>query len=646
MMKIISSILLILSLNAQAQSADEWRYFGADAGGTHYSDLNLINKENVDELEIAWTYRTGEPQRRGVKLASEAKTEVTPILIDGQLVFCTPFNRIVSLDPATGDERWTFEPQVNLELNVNYNCRGVAYWEDKTTADDRMCAKEILFGTNDSRVFAIDATSGERCPNFGDNGEVRIAADPTAEYPGGVQFISPPAVIGDIAVIGSTIQDGLQVASPSGKVRAVNVRSGVVEWEFDPIPRDPNDPATKTWGPDGPGQTGSSNVWSPMAVDEEHDMVFMATSAPATDFYGGHRPGENHYANSIVALRGKTGEVVWHFQTIHHGLWDYDVGPAPMLVDLPHNDKLVPAVIQATKPGFVFVFNRLTGEPLFPIEERPVPGGDIKGEWYSPTQPYPVRPPPLVPQTLKPEDVWGITYWDRKSCRELVAGLRHEGMYTPPSTQGTLLVPATGGGPNWSGAAYDPERNQMVINSTRIPWYIRLIARAPDKNAPEGTVAGDDIKEGFDSPMSGTPYVSETGFVASRWGAPCSPPPWGGLTAIDLGDASVKWDVTLGSIEKLLPIPIPFKLGTPNLGGPMITAGGLIFIAATMDDRMRAFDIDTGKELWDTVLPAGGHATPMTYVAGDRQYVVIAAGGHPPLNTTRGDYVIAFTLPE
>jgi quinoprotein glucose dehydrogenase len=638
--------LMLFTLSANADTKGEWSYFGADRGGSHYSTLKQIDKSNVDELEVAWIHRTGEAQRRGAALANEAKTEVTPILVDNKLVFCTPFNRILALDPATGEEHWAFEPEVNLELNVNYNCRGVAYWEDEIIDDDQLCGKRILFGTNDSRFFAIDAGSGKRCPNFGSNGELKIDADPSGVYPGGVQFVGPPVVIGDIAVIGSTIQDGLEIESPSGKVRAFNVRTGALEWEFDPIPRDPADPATQSWGKAGPGATGSANVWTPMSVDAENDLVFMATSTPTTDFYGGHRPGENRYANSLVALRGSSGEVVWHFQTIHHGLWDYDVGPAPMLVDLPRDGKMVPAVVQATKPGFVFVFNRLTGEALFPIEERPVPVGDVKGEWYSPTQPVPLKPPPLVPQSLKPEDVWGLTFWDRGSCRDLVASLRHEGLYTPPSTQGTLVVPATGGGPNWAGPAFDPQRNLMIINTTRIPWYIRMIPRAPDKNTPEGTVAGDDISEGFDSPMRGTPYVSETGFVASRWGAPCSAPPWGGLTAIDLSDASVKWDVTLGSIEKLMPIPIPLNWGTPNLGGPMITAGGLVFIAATMDDRIRAFDIDNGEELWNTVMPAAGHAIPMTYSVNGRQFVVIAAGGHPPLNTTRGDYIIAYALPD
>ncbi len=631
---------------AQSQAQD-WSYYGADQGGTRYSALTQVNRDNVDELEEVWSYQTGEVERRGEDKIKAAKTQNNPIIVDRQLILCTPFNRIISVDPASGRENWFFEPSVNLGQEHNFNCRGVVIWQDESVDEDSVCHKRLLFGTTDSRLFAIDAANGKRCPSFGENGEVNVLPEDSKDYPGGVQFVSPPVVLNDVAVIGSVILDRIRVDSPSGKVRAYNVKTGEPLWNFDPIPRDDTDPAAATWINGGNHTTGSANVWSPMVVDEARDMVFMATSSPAPDLYGGNRHGDNHYADSLVALRGQTGEVIWHYQLVHHNLWDYDVSAPPMLVDLPHESKIVPAVVQATKFGLVFVFHRETGEPLFPIEERPVPKGDIEGEWYSPTQPFPVKPAPLIRHELKPEQAWGFTFWDRKGCRDSISKLRHYGPYTPPSLEGSLILPSTGGGVNWGGPAFDPSRNVMVINTTRLTWKIGLKPKPEEiLEKDSGIVAGRDVKNWGGSPMLGTPYLTHTGPVMSPWGAPCLPPPWGGLTAVDLEQGEILWDVPLGSIESMLPVSIPWNLGTPNLGGPIITAGGLIFVAATMDERLRAFDIDNGDVLWNTKLPAGGQTTPMTYEFEGRQYLVIHFGGHPALNTPRGDYVKAFALPE
>ena len=452
----------------------------------------------------------------------------------------------------------------------------------------------------------------------------------------------PPAIISDIVVLGSTIGDNHRTDTPSGKVQAFSARDGKRLWEFDPIPNSPDDPAFATWGKDGPVAIGSANVWSHMAVDEDRDIIFLPVSTPAPDNYGGTRPGNNEYANSLVALRGSTGELIWHFQILHHGIWDYDLAPQPLLVDLPRDGALVPVVVQNTKQGLIFIFHRETGEPFFPIEERPVPQGDIPGEWYSPTQPFPLKPPPLLKLDVTSDDMWGFTFWDKGKCRDILKGLRNEGIYTPPSFQGTLINPWTAGGANWGGPAFDPKRGLMIINTSRVMKISKLMnLEDADKETDS-----DEFHYGLPELMQGTPYAIKDSLFVSPWGAPCNKPPWGGLTAVDLAGGTIKWDVPLGSIEDQLPVPIPWNLGMPNIGGPIITAGGLIFIAATMDQNFRAFDIDTGEELWREKLPATTMTTPITYEAGGRQYVVVVSGGHAEVPSVRGDYVSAYALPE
>ncbi len=643
LIKIVVGICVLQAINVTALDQG-WPIHGATQEGTRYSSLTQINRENVGDLEIAWRYRSGEMSRRGDKFA-QSKDQNVPITVAGNLIVCTPFNRIIALDPVSGEERWVFDPEVSMDLQppAPYACRGVAAWHDESTDEKELCHDRIIFGTNDLRIFAIDAHSGLQCSRFGNNGWISAPASKTQAYPGEIRYLMPPVIIKDIFVIGSAIMDSHRVDTHSGKVQAFDVRTGMKIWEFDPIPKDSQDPAMASWDGDSAYSTGSGNVWGNMAVDQEHDLVFLPTSSPAPDYYGGLRKGNNEYTDSVVALRGSTGEVVWHYQLLHHDIWDYDIASQPLLVEIPIKGQQVPVVVQNTKQGMVFVFHRETGEPVFPIEERAVPKGDVPGEWYSPTQPFPTRPPPLIPHSITPDNAWGFTFWDKNKCRDKIKALRHGGIYTPPSLQGTATVPWNGGGANWGGPAFDPERKLMVINTNRIAEVLRIIPQLEMQRQSHGKRSLDMYAA---TVMQGTPFAIKKTMLMSPFGAPCSTPPWGGLTAVNLTDATIKWDVALGSIEERLPLPIPWELGMPGVGGPIITASGLIFIAATFDQNFRAFDIDTGKELWRFKLPAGSQTTPITYSVNGRQYIVLTSGGHGQVKTKRGDYVLAFSLPE
>jgi quinoprotein glucose dehydrogenase len=376
-------------------------------------------------------------------------------------------------------------------------------------------------------------------------------------------------------------------------------------------------------------------------VDEERDLLFVPTGNSAPDYYGGHRDGIEQYASSLVALRASTGEVVWSFQTVHHDLWDYDLPAQPTLASVRRESVEIPAVVQATKMGHLFVLHRETGAPLFPVEERPVPQGGVPGEKLSPTQPFPVKPPPLVPFELSPDDAFGITPWDRRACRERIGALRFEGIFTPPSLQGSLMYPGNIGGSNWGGVAVDPLRGRVIANVTSVPFAVTLL---PAESYERERAANPGVEI---APQRGTPYALRRELLLSPLGVPCNPPPWGMLVAVDLATGEIAWSVPLGTIRDMAPIPIPLRVGLPNVGGPLVTASGLVFIGAAMDDYLRAFDVETGEELWKGRLPAGGQATPMTYRLreGARQYVVIAAGGHGRAGTTLGDSVVAFALP-
>lgn len=618
-----------------------WEDWGASRGGTRYADIGQIVPGNVAHLKLTWTYRTGELTRRTAKMLENSSSETTPILVGGLLVTCTPFGRIIALDPSTGRERWVFEPNVDpaFALPDQYVCRGVSQWTDREATGP--CSRRIFESTVDMKLHAIDAATGLPCPSFGVGGSVTLATTKPPQHRGEVKAASPPAIVGDVVVLGSMILDNVRADAPRGLVTGYDARSGRKLWDFDPIPQD-GGPTATDWLGDSRKHGGAANMWSVMSVDTARDLVFVPTSSPSPDYYGGLRPGDNRYANSVVALQGKTGKVVWSRQFVHHDIWDYDTPAQPTLIDVDHNGSSVPALVQPTKQGFLFVLDRRDGSPLFPIREVAVPQGGAPGEWLSPTQPMPTLPKPMFDTRLTPDKAFGITPWERHACADLIRKYRFDGLFTPPSVRGTITYPAASGGANWGGGAVDPARQIYFINSSRVASAITLM---PRRSGAAGTVkvtATADI-----SPMAGTPYEVRREWLLSPMGAPCTPPPWGGLSAYDLRTGHRLWDVTLGTINDKIPVPLPFDLayGTPNIGGPVATRGGVLFIAATMDRYLRAFDMRTGAELWRDRLPGGSQTTPITYMAGGRQYVVIVTGRHLWFGTPASDRIVAYALP-
>ncbi len=611
-----------------------WPHYGNDAGGHRYSSASHINVGNVAELELAWEYSSGDLEQRAAGL-HRAIAEATPILAGELLVYCTPFNDVIALDPGTGEERWRFDSGVDLGMQPanEFVCRGVAHWQGDDASG--ACASRILTGTNDARLIALDARTGVPCPGFGDNGEVAVDIGMELLWPGEFQITSAPVIVGDTVVIGSAISDNVRVAAPYGVVRAYDVRTGELVWDFDPIPREAGDP---DWQGTQPPIEGHANAWAPMSVDEPRGLVFVPTSSPSPDFYGGLRPGDNRHANSVVALDAEDGSVRWAYQLVHHDVWDYDLPAQPGLYAVWRNGAWHDVVAQVTKTGHVFVLDRDTGEPYLPVTERPIPGSDIDGEALSATQPIPDAPPQLVPSSVAAGDAYGITWFDKRACDKRFAELRAEGLYTPPSRQGSLFMPFTGGGANWGGAAYDPQRNLLIINMSNLAHIIGLLPIEDARHAQQ-TWPDDQI-----TPMRGTPFAARRGFVLSPFDLPCNPPPWGIIAAIDLADGDLVWRRPIGSLEDLTGWPA--EVGTPTYGGPIATAGDVIFIASTMDYYLRALSTATGEELWRGRLPTSGTATPMTYVWQGRQYVVIFAGGSSRMQTPPDDRILAFALPQ
>ncbi len=618
-------------------AGDGWSHYGGDAGGSRYSGVAQIHSGNVDRLAVAWLYRTGDLENRPEAIQRSA-TEGTPLLVEGSLIFCTPFNEVIALNPGTGEELWRYDPRIDLEQEPanQFICRGVAHWREPGSS--AACSSRILMGTNDARLIAIDARNGAPCRDFGKDGEVEI--DPGMElwWPGEFQITSPPVIAGDTVIIGSAIGDNARVVAPAGTVRAFDVRTGAGKWDFDPIPRTASDPASETWKGEQPPPEGHANVWAPSSVDPERGLVFLPTSSPSPDFYGGLRPGDNRHANSVVALRADTGELAWSFQAVHHDVWDYDLPAQPGLYSVWKDGKSHDVVVQVTKTGFVFVLDRDTGEPFLPIEERPVPQGGVMGESLSPTQPYPVATPPVVPSTVSEDEAFGITWFDRRQCRKMIRESLRQGLFTPPSEQGTLLYPFTGGGANWGSAAFDPARNLLVVNMSNLAHHITLF-ESGELQEMRRVFHDQEV-----SPQEGAPYGMMRKTLLSSLGLPCTPPPWGIIAGIDLANGGIVWRKTLGTTEDLSPGP-GIRLGTPNLGGPLITAGGLVFIGATLDNYLRAFDVESGEELWKGRLPAGAQATPMSYEWEGRQFVVIYAGGYSRIGSKLGDHLVAFSLP-
>jgi quinoprotein glucose dehydrogenase len=631
----------------KAAAQSEWVAYGRDPGGARHSPLTEINRDNVTKLKVAWTYRTGDVSD-GKNTRSTSAFQVTPLMVDGTLYLSTPFNRVIALDPETGRERWTYDPKLDLKRGYDnqLNSRGISTWVDSRLKAGRPGRRRIFIGTVDARLIALDAVTGLPCADFGEKGQVDLSPRVTIARPGEYGVTSPPAIINDLVVVGSAIGDNQRVDAPSGVVRAFDARTGRLRWAWEALP--PKQPKEGADDGKAPYQLGTANVWSVISADPERDLLFLPTGNTSPDYYGGQRHGSDYYSSSVVALRGSTGRVVWHFQTVHHDIWDYDIPAQPALITVRRNGRNIPAVAVATKVGHLFVLHRETGRPIFPVEERPAPKGDVPGEEYSPTQPIPTAPRALVPQKITPEDAWGLTAADVAACREQIKSLRNDGLFTPPSLQGSIVYPGDVGGMNWSGMSFDPARGLIITNTNRFVRAVTLIPRdqVDTQKIAEWRSKLIDFEIGR---QTGTPYVMRREFLfrAIPRLTPCNPPPWGTLLAVDLADGSVKWEVPLGQMPEMAGVPGSDRWGSLNLGGSMVTAGGLIFIGAARDDYIRAFDVETGRELWKGSLPAGGQAMPMTYRVreGGKQYVVICAGGHGRLRTIPGDYVVAFALP-
>jgi quinoprotein glucose dehydrogenase len=610
--------LFILPLLA----AQDWRYYGGDPGGTKYSTLDQVNKSNVGRLKAAWTYHIGDFSD-GKKYFTRSAFESTPLVVDGVMYVTSPFSRLAALDPETGKQYWAFDPHLDMDRNYNLLInRGASFWTDGKD-------KRIFLGTLDGRLFSLNTTTGKPDSRFGKDGWLDMREGMADKFPrGSYGLTSPVSVYKNLIIAGAQVSDG-EPHGPSGDVRAFDARTGKLVWRFHVIPHE-GEFGNDTWKADAWQDRGGGNPWSILSVDTDRGIVFLPLTSPSHDYYGGDRPGENLFGNTLVALDANTGKRLWHFQTVHHDMWDWDLPAQPILVTVQREGKDVPAVAQVTKTGFLFLFDRVTGKPLFDIEERPVPQSSVPGEHSWPTQPFPVKPPPYARQTFSFDELTDVTPESRAQCQKLIEGAVTGPMFRPIGTEYTVIFPGTNGGANWGGGSYDPQSGLLFVNSMDVGALFRLIKR------PEG---------------SELPYRnSGRGTNSSRfWDSklyPCQKPPWGFLTAIDLNKGEFRWRVVLGVEDELVAKGVP-PTGTPNLGGSIVTAGGLIFIGATNDSRFRAFDKDTGKELWVTRLPASAHATPMTFLSKKtgKQYIVIAAGGGNKYQDTYSDSLVAFSLP-
>ena len=641
----LASILAPHAVRAQSRGVSDWGFYGGDGFGRRFSSLDQINRSNVAQLKVAWQYRSGE-LGAGFARSGKLTFEATPVLAYGSLYVETATNVVIAIDPRTGQEHWRFDPHIDRTRRyADVASRGVSLWEDGDLRQTAVpCRRRVFTGTLDARLLSLDAESGRPCAGFGRGGEVDLTQGIRIRDIGAYVVTSPPAIYGNRVIVGSAIGDNRAVTLERGVIRAFDARSGALLWSFDPIPDSVNHPAAGEWDLGQAQNSGAANAWGVMTIDEEHGLVLIPTSSASPDFYGGLRIGSNRFADSLLVLDAATGKLVWQQQLVHHDLWDYDLAAQPVLGDIEVGGAPVPAVIQATKTGMLYVFERTRGRPLFPITERPVPASHVPGEQAARTQPFPDLPALVSQAAVRPEDAWGLTFWDRAKCRDLIGSLRNEGIFTPPDLRGTLLNPGYIGGVDWGGIVFDEQRQRVIAAVNQLPMVVTLLT--PQQLALQSQ-SGNYLHSEF-ARQAGAPYAVRREPLLSPFGLPCTAPPWGTLVSVDLRHRRIAWQVPLGSTEGLTPWFVPTRdFGMPNMGGPIATAGDLVFVGAAIDSYLRAFDIETGRELWKYKLPAGAQATPMTYRAGpdQRQYVVVSAGGHGPLGTPRGDYVMAFALP-
>ncbi len=636
----------------------DWPAYGRTQAGVRYSPLAQINDSNVNKLQLAWKYQTGD--FKGEDDSGETTAELTPIKVGNRMFICTTHQFLDALDPATGKRLWRFDPQLKADRTFQHlTCRGVSYYDSANveansasvqknlTQASAECPRKVILPVNDGRLFAVNPDTGKPCSDFGNQGQVDLQANMPFPYRGGYNPTSPPVVTGSTIVIGGSITDNLSNAEPSGVIRGYDVNTGALRWVFDTGAEDPN----QMPGEKGEFVHNSPNAWAPLAYDAQTDIVYVPTGVGTPDIWGGDRtPLKERYANSMLALDASTGKLVWHFQTTHHDLWDMDVPAQPSLVDLKRPDgTTVPAIYVLTKTGQLFVLNRTNGEAILPVTEKPVPqsvkrGPQTNGEHYAPTQPF--SPLNMGPhENLTDRNMWGATMFDQLMCRVIFHRLNYEGIYTPPSENGTLVFPGNLGVFEWGGMAVDSDRQIAFMNPLGLPFVSRLIPADPNRPRTE---KGAGTEQGV-QPMYGTPYGVELNAFLSPLGLPCKEPAWMTVAGVDLATHEVVWRKRVGTIRdslpKLMELP-PIKAGVPGLGGLISTGGNLMFIGATQDNYLRAFNASNGELLWQARLPAGGQATPMTYDIGGKQYVVIMAGGHGSFGTKLGDSLMAYALPD
>ncbi|MCK0770202.1 pyrroloquinoline quinone-dependent dehydrogenase [Chromohalobacter canadensis] len=610
-----------------------WDSFHGQLNAQKYSPLDQINSDNVGDLEKVWEVHTGDVSDGSGDLPPTVWS-ATPVFANDTLYIGTPFYRILALDPATGEQKWSFDTESTLEAMTQpaLKSRGVAYWEADDPVEGESCQKIVYLGTMDAQLFAVDADTGEKCTSFADNGvlDVNQWNDTHDKWP--LSLLQPPTVVGDHLILGWAGKDWAFEQAPPGTVFSINARTGEREWSFNALSDEMRE------------KSGTANVWTHMSADEENGLVYLPISSPSPNYWGGNRTEDVPLATSTTALDVDTGEVVWSRQWVHHDVWDYDINAAPTLMDITVDGEEIPALIQATKQGFLFVVNRLTGEDVWPIEERPVPQGDgsVKGEEYADTQPFPTKPAPLLDQSEKPK-IWKLAdVVGGGECSALWDDLTYEGMYTPPTTQGegALAYPDSAGGVQWGGVAFDPVSQTAIVNTSHIVQYVKLYER----DAYEKADSGSGNESGF-APQTGAPYGMRLE-VARNWlGMPCWEPPFGEVVALDMKTGDVKWRRPIGSSQQY-GFFMPESWGSPTIGGPAVTAGNLVFIGASMDAKLRAYSLDSGEELWEDQAEAPAVANPAVYEYEGREYVAFVAGGNSILKDQVGDQVVVYALPE
>lgn len=623
----------------------DWPAYGRNQEGQRYSPLKQINDKNVGQLKEAWSFQTGDVKRPSDP--GEITNEVTPIKIRDTLYLCTAHQQLFALDATTGKQKWKFDPRLDTNPSFQHvTCRGVSYHE--ATADNATpdvvsdCPRRIILPVNDGRLFAINADNGKLCESFANKGILNLQTNMPVTTPGMYEPTSPPIITDKVIVIAGAVTDNYSTREPSGVIRGFDVNSGKLLWAFDPGAKDPN----TIPGDEHHYTINSPNSWAPAAYDAKLDLVYLPMGVTTPDIWGGNRtPEQERYASSIVALNATTGKLAWSYQTVHHDLWDMDMPSQPTLADITVKGEIVPVIYAPAKTGNIFVLDRRDGKLVVPAPEKPVPQGAAKGDYVTPTQPFSdlsFRPK----KDLSGADMWGATLYDQMVCRIIFHKLRYEGIFTPPSEQGTLVFPGNLGMFEWGGISVDPNRQVAIANPMALPFVSKLMPRGPgNPMEPPKDAKGSGTETGI-QPQYGVPYGVTLNPFLSPFGLPCKQPAWGYISAVDLKTNEVVWKKRIGTVRDSSPLPLPFKMGMPMLGGPISTAGNVLFIGATADNYLRAYNMSNGEKLWEARLPAGGQATPMTYEANGKQYVVISAGGHGSFGTKMGDYIVAYALPD